>query len=155
MSRGAVLHHYKTKMDLIVAAYEYLLDQQLTEIRGVADKMSAAGAPLDELLVDLWDRYSGPLMMITLDYLSMARTNDQLRARITPLALKFNMGLNDIWQEKFAKTSIVGAKASTYLNLTLCLARGMGVHGVWRNEERYFDAMVAEWRDVLHANLDS
>ena len=155
MSRGAVLHHYKTKIDLVVAAYEHLLAEQLIEIREVATTVSDGSAPLEDFLRDLWDRYRGPLLMVTLDYLSMARTNDELRAQITPLALKFNMGLNDIWQELVADTSIVGAKASTYLNLTLCLARGMGIQSIWRNEQPYFDTMIGEWKNVLDAKLDS
>ncbi len=154
MSRGAVLHHYKTKIDLVVAAYEYLLEQQLVEIRDVAGNVSDGGAPLDSFLRDLWDRYSGPLLMVTLDYLSMARTNAELRAQVTPLALKFNMGLNDIWQELFANTNIVGARASTYLNLTLCLARGMGIQSIWRNEQPYFDTMIAEWKNVLDTEFE-
>lgn len=153
MSRGAVLHHYKTKLQLIVAAYEHLLVTQLDQIGRVATKVSDEDLTFDDFMTDLWGRYSGPLLMVTLDYLSVARTNDELRAEIIPLALKFNMGLNDIWQRLFANSSTVGTTASTYLNLTLCVARGMGVQSIWRNETAYFDTIFAEWKNVLEDRM--
>jgi AcrR family transcriptional regulator len=83
VSRGAQMHHYKTKTELVAAAVEHLgagIGQQLEDRaarrrRGDADRLSAA--------VDiLWEGFTTPLFTAWLELAVAARSDAELRAQL-------------------------------------------------------------------------
>ncbi len=85
-SRGTLLHHFKTRIELLLAALESIL----------ADRVEAfvaahAAEPLDAAqLVDLmWAEWQGPALRAWLELAVAARTNDALRAPMRVVMLDF------------------------------------------------------------------
>lgn len=155
VSRGAILHHYPQKFDLVTAAVDHLLDSEAQKIRTVSAAFAGGDVTLDTLVDELWRMFSGRLFMITMDYLAVARTNDDLRKHLGPVSLKFNRALDDIWRTFFRLSDKQIGRIDITLNLTLCLMRGMGVQTVLKHREpEYFDELIATWKRVLGDMLE-
>lgn len=154
VSRGAILHHYPQKFDLITAAVDHLLETEADKIRKVSAAFAGGEVDLDALIDFLWRMFSGRLFMITLDYLAAARTDKDLRRHLGPVSLKFNRALDEIWATFFRLNDQEHGRIDITLNLTLCLMRGMGVQTVLQHRDpAYFRELIASWKDVLVSAL--
>lgn len=89
VSRGAQLHHFPTKAELVIAAVEHLLDRRHEEfvraIAGLPAGMERAAAAIDLL----WSMVSGPLFHAWLELTVAARTDRELRARVVAVNERF------------------------------------------------------------------
>jgi AcrR family transcriptional regulator len=150
VSRGAILHHYPQRFDLITAAVDHLLETETEKIRKVSAAFAGGEVDLDALIDYLWGMFSGRLFMITLDYLAVARTDEDLRRHLGPVSLKFNRALDEIWATFFRLNDRERGRIDITLNLTLCLLRGMGVQTVLQHRDpAYFQELIASWKGML------
>lgn len=154
VSRGALLHHFPTKEVLIAKAVEKLLKEEIQDLHRIADAYSHHELTIDDFVDNLWERFSGRLFMITIDFLSSARTDKKLREAIVPVSLDFHASLNELWSRFFKHPNISPDQVQVLLNTTLCLMRGMGVQTIVRNDPEYYDSMRNYWKFFLHAQLD-
>lgn len=154
VSRGAMLHHFPSKEILIASAVESLLEAEIADLRKIADAYAHKRLDIDDFVDYLWSRFSGRLFMITIDFLSRARTDAKLRAAIIPVSLNFHQSLNDIWSQFFTFKSRSPDQVRVLLNATLCLMRGMGVQTVVRDDTEYYQEIQDCWKSVLHNLLD-
>ncbi len=89
VSRGAVLHHFPTKQDLVTSAVEYVLDQRTAAF--VQRFASSLPPRRDERFVDalmqaLWTEVNGPMFYAWLELVVASRTHPELRARVAAIA---------------------------------------------------------------------
>ncbi|MCW3017391.1 MAG: TetR/AcrR family transcriptional regulator [Solirubrobacterales bacterium] len=82
MSRGAHLHHFRTRDGLISAALEHLALQMIAP----HTQPPQSDAP-DDLrgLETLWELYTGSLFVAVVDIMAASRTDPELRASLEPL----------------------------------------------------------------------
>ncbi|MDT4913672.1 MAG: hypothetical protein QOC66_2800 [Pseudonocardiales bacterium] len=82
VTRGAQVHHYRTKDDLVTAAVTHLAGQSAefgwSQIAGIADSDDPVGALLDIL----WEMHKGPTFTATVELWVAARTDDGLRRHV-------------------------------------------------------------------------
>ncbi|HYG91384.1 MAG TPA: helix-turn-helix domain-containing protein [Azospirillum sp.] len=149
VSRGALLHHFESKEDIVAAALERLLEEHTADIRRLASEVRAGTMTLDALLDDLWARFSGRLFFVTLEHVSEARHNAALRAKLVPVVRRFHAALDETWRGFFADTGLDEEQVATILNLTLCLLRGMGLQSVLRQDEPYYQSLLQTWKNLL------
>ena len=78
VTRGAQIHHFGAKEDLVVAAIEHLAQQRaqatIREVGRIRDSADPAAAVLDFL----WDVHQGPIVVATLELWIAARTDPVL-----------------------------------------------------------------------------
>lgn len=149
VSRGALLHHYPTRADLLAAAIERLLDDEIVEIRGMAASVRSGAIGLDAFVDDLWRRFSGRLFYITLEHITAARTDPDLRDVLLPIVKRFHVALDQMWTEFFAARGTADRATTTVLNLTLCLLRGMGAQTVLKPDPDYYQELLRAWKTIL------
>ncbi len=153
VSRGALLHHFPSKEQLIAAAVQFLLDAEVADMRRVASAYAERRLTMDDFIDDMWRRFSGRLFMITIDFLASARTDDKLREAVIPVSLQFHRSLNEIWSQFFVNHSLAPRKVQTLLNATLCMMRGMGVQSIIRNDPQYYSEIQETWKEILRMLL--
>lgn len=82
VTRGAQVHHYRTKTDLVTAAVTHLATRSAAfgwaQIAGVADAADPVGALLDVL----WQTHLGPPFVATVELWVAARTDPELREHV-------------------------------------------------------------------------
>jgi AcrR family transcriptional regulator len=88
VSIGALFHHFDTRLDLIVAAVEYNLADRYTRVSAFAEQSWVEQLSTDHpraLLKLIRAITREPRSMVWLEVLTAARTDPELRARVTPL----------------------------------------------------------------------
>ncbi|MBE7638391.1 TetR family transcriptional regulator [Sneathiella sp. P13V-1] len=154
ISRGAMLHHFPSKEQLIAAAVEKLLEDEVALIEKEAEAYADHEKSIDDFVDFLWERFSGRLFMITMDFLSSARTDEKLREAVIPVSLNFHTSLNQIWIKFFPHKQKSTDQIQLLLNTTMCLMRGMGVQTVIKDDPTYFDGIREYWKTLIHSQLD-
>jgi AcrR family transcriptional regulator len=90
VTRGAQVHHYRTKDDLVTAAVTHLATQSAEFGWSQIARLVDSDDPVGELLDTLWDLHRGPTFVATVELWVAARTDADLRrhvATIEPVVL--------------------------------------------------------------------
>lgn len=149
VSRGALLHHFPTRADLMVAAMEALLDGGVAEIREVAGQVGRGEVSIEDFVAFAWRLFSGRFFFLSLEMITESRNDQELRQRMIPVVKRFHAELDAVWSELCDPAKRTSHEASIILNMTLCLVRGMGVQSVLRPEPAYFEELLSAWKRIL------
>lgn len=149
VSRGALLHHFPARADIVLAAMEALLDDGTRQIKAIADEVQSGAVSLEGFVEFLWQLFSGRFFYLSLEMITEARNDPALRERMIPVVKRFHQALDGIWVEFCDPQTRPPAQARIILNLTVCLMRGMGVQTVLRPEPGYYREMVEAWKALL------
>jgi AcrR family transcriptional regulator len=148
VSRGAQLHHFPTKNDLVVAAVEHL-----TEVRGA--ELAAAAAAVPEgphrtraVLRMLGDHFASPVFTAALELWVAARTDPTLLAAVAPLEQRVGRETHRMTVE------LLGADESKprvrqLVQATLDLVRGLGLAATISDDTRRRNRILDQWADTL------
>jgi AcrR family transcriptional regulator len=86
VSRGAQLHHYPTKADLVVAAMAHLFDQRDQEFRDAIERIPVGPDRAARAIDLLWNIVSGRTFYAWLELAVAARTDEELRGAMQRLS---------------------------------------------------------------------
>jgi len=86
VTRGAQVHHFGSKTDLVVAAISHLAQRRteaaMREINGVRGGVQDGGDPVDAMLESLWTLHQGPLFIAAVELWVAGRTDPLLAAEM-------------------------------------------------------------------------
>ena len=82
VTRGAQIHHFRSKEDLVVAAIEHLAQQRAQRAIRELARVKASPDPISTVLDFLWEEHQGPMFVATLELWVAARTNPVLAKQI-------------------------------------------------------------------------
>ena len=80
VTRGAQIHHFRSKEDLVVAAIEHLAQQRAQGAIREIGRVEASSDPVSMVLEFLWEAHQGPMFVATVELWVAART-DRVLAR--------------------------------------------------------------------------
>jgi len=154
VSRGAQLHHFPTKQDLVVAAV-----QHVTEVRGAELAAAAAGLPTGArrtkaVLKMLGDHFTSPVFTAALELWVAARTDEALLAEVAPLEQR-------VGRETHRMTvDLLGADESRpgvreLVQATLDLVRGLGLANTISDDRRRRTRILDQWATTLDHALEA
>src|SRR5437870_891615 len=137
VSRGALVHPFPCRSDLVLAALEYLCERRLAELEAGMARLTDADDRLSAFVDLMWSTFNGPLFAAQLELWGAARTDPELYARLYPLERGFGKRLAQLCADALGTDA-----AGPFYELTKHLMRGMAV-------ERLLKADEAERLDVL------
>lgn len=149
VSRGALMHHYPTKILLLQEALRYLLINEIEMVEEMAVGLVDGEFTLERILDVLWEHFSGRLFMVTIEYIAAARTDEAIRETLAAVGLEFNQSLDAIWDNLPRSQGVSPKNRRLALNATLCFLRGMGTQTVWRDDPDLFNEMLVVWKQLL------
>ncbi|GFG76418.1 TetR/AcrR family transcriptional regulator [Mycobacterium botniense] len=82
LTRGAQIHHFRSKEDLVVAAIEHLAQQRAQAAIRELSRAQASADPVAMVLDFLWDAHQGPMFVASMELWVAARTNPVLARQI-------------------------------------------------------------------------
>jgi AcrR family transcriptional regulator len=88
VTRGAQIHHFRSKEDLVVAAIEHLAQQRVQAAMREFGRVEASADPVSTVLDFLWEAHQGPMFVATVELWVAARTDPVLAShveRVEPL----------------------------------------------------------------------
>jgi len=151
VSRGAQLHHYPTKADLVLAAVGHLAERRAAELR--AELRAEAGArpsgqQLDRVLDLLAAAFTGPLFVAALELWVAARTDPDLRTALVPLERRLGREMHRL------VVDLLGADERQpgvweAVHATLDLLRGFGVANLLSDDSPRRDPVLAAFKHHL------
>lgn len=153
VSRGAMLHHFPTRAALLEAAFTMLLEEEARRMDRFSESVARDGSSINELVDFIWERYTGPLFHVTLDFLALARVDDETLGAVIPGATAFAEDLNALWDKSLSGVKIPPDRKRALMNQTLFLIRGMAFQRIWRHEPGYFETVLSEWIIQLRDQL--
>ena len=78
VTRGAQVHHFGSKNDLVIAALQHLAAKRTAAVVGNVADLSAAEDPIGEVLNLLWDLHQGPMFVAAVELWVAGRTDPAL-----------------------------------------------------------------------------
>jgi AcrR family transcriptional regulator len=86
VSRGAVLHHFPTKAELVAKAVEFVLDKRTTEFRERFSNLPRDERFVDAVVYAMWNEINGPTFYAWMELLVAARTDPDLKRHVVTVA---------------------------------------------------------------------
>src|SRR5262249_53758814 len=106
VSRGAQLHHFPTKDELVVTALRHLFIERTREFHEAFGARPAGAARAPAAVDLLWSMLSGPTFYAWLELVVAARTNPKLRRAVAPLAREFVDRVQETFRRLFPKSAL-------------------------------------------------
>ncbi len=101
VSRGAQLHHFPTKTDLVAASARHVLAARLEEVRTTLGALPAGPERLEHAIDLLWGIYQGPAATAWHELLIASRTDPELQPVVAGLAAELRAEVLRVWTELF------------------------------------------------------
>ena len=152
VSRGAQLHHFPTKNDLVVAAVEHLSELRGAELRDAATRVPDGPGRTRAVLEMLGDHFTSPVFTAALELWVAARTDPTLRDSVGPLeqrvgreAHRIAVAALDADEERPGIRELVQA--------TLDLVRGLGLANTITDDTARRGRILDAWATTLDQEL--
>ena len=153
VSRGAQLHHFPTKQDLVVAAVLHVTEVRGAELAAAAENLPTGPKRTRAVLQVLGDHFTSPVFTAALELWVAARTDPALLAEVAPLELK-------VGRETHRMTlDLLGADESQpgireLVQATLDLVRGLGLANTISDDRRRRTRVLDQWATTLDDALE-
>ena len=153
LSNGALVHHFATKAELVVAATASVYEAAIQRGQRVAKSPEASQRPIEGFITDCLSVYFDWPFLVALEIIVLARTDEALRERILPVMDHYRRTTNELWLKVFEDAGMSPAQSWTVLNLTLNLIRGMAVNRMWSHDDKYYETCLSEWVNLVTAHI--
>jgi AcrR family transcriptional regulator len=127
VSRGAQVHHYPSKEDLVLASIEHLLARREEEYTAAFDELPADRRTPAEAFELLWSQCFGRSFDAWLELAVAARRSPTLHARFVEVERRFAEATIDRFQALFPKEFADRELATIAMRLTFSVLDGVAI----------------------------
>jgi AcrR family transcriptional regulator len=153
VSRGAQLHHFPTKQDLVVAAVQHVTEVRGAELAVAAENLPTGVRRTRAVLQMLGNHFTSPVFTAALELWVAARTDPDLMAEVAPLELKVGRETHRLTVELLgADESRPGVRE--LVQATLDLVRGLGLADTISDDRRRRTRILDQWATALDDALE-
>ena len=150
VSRGAQLHHFPTKGDLVLAAVAHLSEVRGEELRRAATGLPPGTQRTRAVLAMLADHFTSPVFAAALELWVAARTDAELRAAVGPLEQRVGREAHRIAVDALGlDESRPGVRE--LVQATLDLVRGLGLASTISDDAARRGRILDQWARTLDA----
>jgi len=153
VSRGAQLHHFPTKNDLVVAAVEHLTEKRGAELAEAAAALPDGPRHTRAVLDMLADHFTGAVFAAALELWVAARTDASLLAAVEPLEQRIGREIHRITVDLLGVDETLPGNREL-VQATLDLVRGLGLASTIGDDSRRRTAILDRWSEVLEHALN-
>ena len=152
VSRGAQLHHFPTKTDLVVAAVEHLSEVRGEELREAASRLPSGKRRTRAALEMFADHFTSPVFTAALELWVAARTDELLRAAVVPLEQRVGREAHRIAVDALGVDESQ-PRVRELVQATLDLVRGLGLANTITDDTARRRRILNAWARTLDAEL--
>jgi AcrR family transcriptional regulator len=154
VSRGAQLHHFPSKQDLVLAAVEHLTQRRRDEMAAAAVDLPPREGRTRAVLDILSVQFTAPVFFAALELWVAARTDAELRASVAPLERRIGRETHAYAVDLLGVDEALGANRQL-VQATLDLLRGLGLAASLSDDTARRAAVLDAWADVLDKELET
>ncbi len=155
VSRGAQLHHFPTRQELVAAAVDHLAVRRMAEFSRAVSQLPAGSDLLSAGTRMLWDVVSDPNAYALLELVVAARTDPELRASLAPVSARLEQRFADFTREIFPEPYASHPRMERLRNVTFLLLQGLAVSWILDPDEAQRDALLDEIADLARRTFAS
>ncbi|MFC5181738.1 TetR/AcrR family transcriptional regulator [Actinomadura harenae] len=149
VSRGAQQHHYPTKMVLVAAALEHLLERQRFAYETAFAVLPPERRNVEGALDLLWEVFRGRPARALLELTVAARTDDELRPLCRDLNERILQVILETFGRLFPTTNVPDDAVPTMLRAVFAMFVGLSVqHALDGDAEGHQKAVLAQVKSV-------
>jgi AcrR family transcriptional regulator len=108
VSRGAQVHHYPTKADLVVAAVERLYARQEAEFARRFAELPAGERTMARAVDELWSIFESEVYPAALELVVASRTDPELQVVVHAVNARLQRAVADLFAEFFPEVAAAG-----------------------------------------------
>ncbi len=149
LSRGAMLHHFPSKIDIVRAAVEYLHAKRLKAFRNSIGSIPADADRVSYAVESYWRHINHPWFMAFFELSVAARTDSELRDILMPAQRAFEREWDLTAREIFPEWEDPDA-FELALDLTRCLMEGMAMSFMTHDPSERDRRLLAYLEHKLH-----
>lgn len=150
VSRGAQLHHFPSKQDLVVAAVEHLAERRRVDMRAIDLPVEhRTRAVLDVLS----GQFTSPVFFAALELWVAARTDADLREAVAPLERRIGRETH-AWALELLEVDDTVGDNRRLVQATLDLLRGLGLAHSLSDDTARRSAVLDAWAVTLDRELE-
>jgi len=155
VSRGGMLHHFRSKMDLTLATLDHLLESQSQRLERAAARIKTADdRRLDDAVDAVWKEYRSPTSYAALEHWTAARTDQQLRRELRNKERAARPQIRTAFAELFGPEVEDHPAFDDAVDLTIEFMRGAALtFGVQRNTKRQQE-LIDRWKLLMGGLLN-
>lgn len=127
LSRGAMLHHFPSKIDIVRAAVDYLHAKRLKAFRRAVEAIAPEDDRVRFSVEAYWQQVNHPWFMAFFELSVAARTDAELRTILQPAQEAFDREWHQTAWEVFPEWKDNPEAFDLALDLSRCLMEGMAV----------------------------
>ncbi len=152
VSRGAQLHHFPTKQDLVVSAVGYLMDRRREELHGRLADLPRKGRVRAALEL-VSTNFTSPVFFAALELWAAARTDEELLKSVAPFERAVGRETHAHAVEILGIDEARGNNKAL-VQATLDLLRGLGLAAALSDDSRRRARILDAWAEVLERELE-
>jgi AcrR family transcriptional regulator len=155
VSVGAQLHHFPTKLKLILAAFDYVNERSVEMCRQRVKLAQRAGnteSVINAIIADASDFFFGNGFFIELA-LAFGQADLDLRRVVRRSSRRSRFLIEAIWRDALQGQGLPPDIASDILALTLSIVRGFAMRRFIEDDPARRAHLVRVWRDMIRAYL--
>jgi AcrR family transcriptional regulator len=149
VSRGAQLHHFPTRADLLAAAVEHLFTVRHRELR---EKLAEVPLGTADTLDRLWEIYTSGPLYAWLELVVAARVDPDLRDALAAVDRRFEDEAAETLARAFALPDGVSARAAA--RLVTSLLDGLATNRILRDDDAVPREVLALAAAILRPLLE-
>lgn len=153
VSRGAQLHHFPTKNDLVLAAVEHLSELRAADLRAAAEQLPTGRRRTRAVLEVLAEHFTSPVFGAALELWVAARTDAGLREAVAPLEQRVGREAHQIAVQALGVDEN-RPQARELVQATLDLVRGLGLANTISDDTARRSKILDAWANALDAQLE-
>lgn len=152
VSRGAMLHHFPSKTELIQSAVEYLHDKLLEDyterVKSISPKLK--GSKFRRAGIDAyWQHLTGDLFTAYHELCVAGRTDSELKDILEKSSVKFDMHVQESNKELFKDWEGTGDRFLLAMDVTKFMMEGLAVGQLVVNREERVNRLLDYLADRL------
>jgi AcrR family transcriptional regulator len=152
VSRGAQLHHFPTKSDLVVAAVEHLSEVRGAELAEAASALPTGSRRTRAVLDMLAAHFTSPVFTAALELWVAARTDPALSEAVGPLEQRIGREIHRHTVELLGVDESQPGRREL-VQATLDLVRGLGLANTLTDDAARRARILDQWSAVLDDRL--
>lgn len=149
VSRGALLHHFPSKAELLVAAIAHLAEMRAHELKRLSAELPEGRARTDAVLGLLWQCFSGTFFQVAMELRTAARTDPELRPVLATAERVLRDGIVAQARTLFGKDVSEHPGLERALDLTLQLMIGAAMSAVLHGDDKRLDDLIEDWKALF------
>lgn len=152
VSRGAQLHHFPTKNDLVVAAVRHLAEQRHQAFQAATPELPLGEGRTRAILEVMADYVVSPFFTAALELWIGARNDEQLLAAVAPFEIEIGRELHRIAVD-LLEVDEERPGVRELIQATLDLMRGLGLANTLGDDSHRRNRILDQWAVSLDREL--